>query len=480
MTKDIAKAAARYELLLENNFYAFCCEAWQYVDPCPLKPLRYIRVLCDHLQALHEQRFTHLLISAPFGLGKSTVTMVLYPAWIWLKNPSEQFLTGSHNYRDIAMRDSEKSRALIKSEWFQFHWGNKFAIRDNQDEKSFYGNNHKGFRMVFTTRSGITGKRANNIFIDDPLDIDDSSRKLERERVNHHITSGITTRLNELGRHSVIVQMQRLHINDPIGYLMKFGHWVHLNLPYEYRSSTACITPVWKDWRTKEDELLTSLHDDEWIERKKLEMGIDWEAQANQNPQQGGASIIKRDWLCFYDSSINVKFGTTFQAWDTATKTGKLNDYSCCCTVKAKYDLINKKFSIYILDVYRIKLTTPDLKEKIREKKKEFSCSIVGIEDKSSGESIIPELERGDINNMPMRINALPTPKSKEARLHAVSPLVKNGEVLFPVGEPWLEEFLDELLTFPNGDHDDQVDSFAHALNMVKCSSLLQYEALTR
>jgi predicted phage terminase large subunit-like protein len=54
---------------------------------------------------------------------------------------------------------------------------------------------------------------------------------------------------------------------------------------------------------------------------------------------------------------------------------------------------------------------------------------------------------------------------SKEARLLAQAPKFEAGQVLLPREAPWLAEYVAELLAFPNGAHDDQVDSTSQALH---------------
>jgi predicted phage terminase large subunit-like protein len=53
----------------------------------------------------------------------------------------------------------------------------------------------------------------------------------------------------------------------------------------------------------------------------------------------------------------------------------------------------------------------------------------------------------------------------KVMRLAAVTPLIEAGRVMLPQLAPWLDDFIAELLQFPNGAHDDQVDSFSQFLN---------------
>src|SRR5262249_40473565 len=53
-------------------------------------------------------------------------------------------------------------------------------------------------------------------------------------------------------------------------------------------------------------------------------------------------------------------------------------------------------------------------------------------------------------------------------RLHAQTAMIENGFVFIPETAPWLAEYLHEMTTFPNGKHDDQVDSTAQFLDWFK------------
>lgn len=53
---------------------------------------------------------------------------------------------------------------------------------------------------------------------------------------------------------------------------------------------------------------------------------------------------------------------------------------------------------------------------------------------------------------------------SKAFRFDGVSPMFQAGEVLLPEAAIWLPDYERELLTFPGGAHDDQVDSTSQYL----------------
>ncbi len=81
------------------------------------------------------------------------------------------------------------------------------------------------------------------------------------------------------------------------------------------------------------------------------------------------------------------------------------------------------------------------------------------VEDKANGSAIIDTL-KSEISG----IVAVNPEGGKEARAAAVQPQVESGNVYLPDGVPWLDDFIAEFTSFPNGKHDDQVDALSQAL----------------
>ena len=86
------------------------------------------------------------------------------------------------------------------------------------------------------------------------------------------------------------------------------------------------------------------------------------------------------------------------------------------------------------------------------------------IEDKASGTQLIQELIRKGCR----AVTRYKPQDDKIMRLHAQTAIIENGFVHVPEAAPWLADYLDELTMFPNGRHDDQVDSTAQALDWLK------------
>ena len=90
------------------------------------------------------------------------------------------------------------------------------------------------------------------------------------------------------------------------------------------------------------------------------------------------------------------------------------------------------------------------------------------IEDKASGQSIIQELKReSGMSVIPYKIV-----NDKVARVNAILPLIEGGRVFLPQVSPWLDSFVDEAVTFPNGNHDDQVDALSITLDVLSRTSI--------
>ena len=110
-------------------------------------------------------------------------------------------------------------------------------------------------------------------------------------------------------------------------------------------------------------------------------------AQYQQNPQPPYGNIVKREWLKFYTPEEKPDdFGTILQSWDTAVKDTELANFSVCTTWGVKDG------KAYLLDVFRKKLEFPDLKKTVKNVAALHHATVVLVEDKASGSSLIQEL----------------------------------------------------------------------------------------
>lgn len=197
------------------------------------------------------------------------------------------------------------------------------------------------------------------------------------------------------------------------------------------------------------------------LERIKADLGsLTFSAQYQQRPTPAEGNLVKREWFQFYETVPEGDGVTITQSWDVAGSTEAGRDYSVCTT----WATLGKQY--FLVDVWRDRLEYPALKRKAVALQQQFSATRILIEATGLGLSLAQELSGIEFPEMPNPIQIKPT-ESKEVRLQAQSAKIEAGHIYLPREAPWLAEFMNEVLAFPNGRHDDQVDSMSQFLGRV-------------
>ena len=319
-----------------------------------------------------------------------------------------------------------------------------------------------GGNRFATSLAGVaTGRGADVIIVDDPSKADDALSDKRRRAVNARYDDTLRTRLNNQETGAIIIVMQRLHVDDLVAHVQQQESWDVVSLPaiaeqdeiFGFRTAYGFRRIV----RRQGDILHPDLLSRDALEAQRRGMtDYNFAGQYQQNPQPPAGNIVKRDWLKFYSprtSRINlIRF---CKPWDTANKETELADYSVCTTwgIKSKH--------LFLLDLFRDKLEFPALKRKIEELAELHHANIVLIEDKASGTSLIQELRATGLS----QVRAAPSlDGDKIMRLRVQTAKIEGGFVHFPQQAPWLDDYLRELVAFPNVKYADQVDATVIAL----------------
>ena len=201
------------------------------------------------------------------------------------------------------------------------------------------------------------------------------------------------------------------------------------------------------------------------LDRIKATIGsFNWYAQYQQCPVPLEGELVKWEWFPFYDEFPSRQRGDRIiQSWDTASTAGELSDYSVGMTFLVRGN------EYFLLDVLREKLNYPDLRRRIINHALEFGAETVITEDKGSGTSLIQDL-RADSGGAPGPIAFQPD-GDKITRMAAQSAKIEGRQVLLPRRADWLDELRAELMQFPYGRYDDQVDSLSQFLYWVSQKS---------
>jgi len=173
-------------------------------------------------------------------------------------------------------------------------------------------------------------------------------------------------------------------------------------------------------------------------------------------PAPLGGQHVSLEWFQRYTpETLPVKFDEIIQSWDTANKDGDLSDYSVCTT----WGRLSRYF--YLLSVNRMKMDYPRLMQRVMHLRQVEKPRYVLIEDGASGVQLYQSLRHEGVPG----VVSCKAQTSKVMRLMTASPLIENGRVFLPKEAPWLAAYEHELMMFPHGRHDDQVDSTSQALN---------------
>jgi predicted phage terminase large subunit-like protein len=188
-----------------------------------------------------------------------------------------------------------------------------------------------------------------------------------------------------------------------------------------------------------------------------------WMAQYQQNPTGDASAIVKREWWNIWEAERPPECEFILMSWDTAFEKSQRADYSAMTTWGVFYhpdDNGITQANIILLNAYRERMEFPRLKQVVLEQYKEWEPDSIIIEKKASGAPLIYEMRAMGI---PVQEFTPTKGNDKISRLNAVSDLFASGRVWAP-NTHWAEEVVDEVASFPAGDHDDYTDTVSMAL----------------
>jgi len=454
-------------LVSKGGLRQFIRLAWPQVEPSrPLISGWHIDAISEHLEAITAGRLNRLVINIPPGHMKSLSCCVFWPAWVWTFKPECKWIYASYSM-GLSQRDNLRTRRLIESEWYQSRWGHVFKpLRDNWGAIKFM-NDHAGFRLCTSTDGTVTGEHADVQVCDDPIKPQDARGGLlaTKTALNACLewwNETMASRVIDFKKSARVIIMQRLHVYDLAGAVLKEGGYEHLCLPMEYEPKTICTTSIgFKDPRAEKGELLwPQRFSKEAVAQLKKELGPRGEAaQLQQQPVPLSGSVFEKEYVKYWSQKPIVK--TVVSSWDCTFK-----ETGSSYVVGQVWGVTPDSESYVLLDQIRKRMSFSETLSAIRKVAFAYpTASAHLIEEKANGSAIIDTLR----DQIPGITPVLPL-GGKEARAHAVESLWSNGQVVLPSPEQcsWVNEFVQELLEFPSSLHDDQVDAMTQSLSWLR------------
>ncbi len=422
----------------------------------------HLDALAYHLTKVADGRCKRLVITLPPRSLKSLYASIAFPAWVLGHDPHRRIVCVSYG-RNLTTAHANGFRSIVRTPWYRALFP-LMRIDPRKDTEDEVRTTRGGFRLAATVGGALTGRGGSIVVIDDAMKADDARSETLRNNVNSWFDETLLSRLDDKRSDAIILVMQRLHVDDLVGHVLKAGGWTHLNLSaiaaedvrvpigdgrFHHRSAGDLLHP--------EREPLSVL------DELRAGMGsATFSAQYLQEPVPAGGNLVQWEWFGTWTQlpEKNDYLTKIVQSWDTASKATELNDYSVGITALIRKD------AIYILDVVRARLEYPALKKRIVTEKKRWKANIVLIEDKGSGQSLIQDLRSDRVF-----AKAISPEGDKVVRMSYCTAPIESGAVLLPQSASWLDEFRTELLAFPNGVHDDQVDALSQLINWTRKKS---------
>ena len=415
----------------------------------------HIDCISWHLEECLKGNITRLIITVPPRHLKSTCASIAFPAWALARDPTRKIVCISYS-QDLAESLALSTRTVMKSSWYRRLFPNT-RLSSEKNTAAEMHTTRKGIRLATSVGGTLTGRGGSIIVIDDPIKTQGGMSDAERASVNKWFGETCYSRLDNKKEDVIIIVMQRVHMNDLVGHVTEIDDWTVIDIPAIPDEDTRYQIGDDEHYDRPAGELLNPAREnEETLAQIRAILGsYNFEAQYQQRPMPPEGNLVKRRWFRTYGARPDLsEFEHVVESWDTAGSSKELSSYSVCTTWGVK------DWDYYLLNVVRERLEYPDLKRRVVAEARKYQADTVLIEYAGSGRSLIQDLRRrGPVPLRPVRPE-----KDKITRLAAQSAKIEGGQVLIPESAPWLEEFLREVLAFPNSRYNDQVDSLSQAL----------------
>ena len=447
MTTDRDLANALYR----TDFGAFCYRAFEALNPGQrLIANWHIDTICYAVQQIVIGAVRkRLVLNLPPRTLKSLIVSVALPAWLLGRAPGTRIICASYS-DELTTKFSRDCRALLETAFYKSVFP-ATRLNPKKAAEGEFETTKRGSRLATSVGGTLTGRGGSVLIVDDPIKANDADSEVARRSAIEWFRNTALSRLDDPAQSLICIAMQRLHVDDLAGILIEQG-WPKLVIPAICCEAADYLISEGEVYHRPVGQLLQPERDSlEALEELKREVGSRvFAAQYQQNPTPPEGNMIKAAWLGRYDASPDRKnFQRVVLTCDPAGKAGAHNDFTAITVVGLH------KQAFYMLDVTRGHWTVMQMRQRVIELAAQWQVDLVIVEDTSSGMGLIQLLKeqpRLDVVGRKPDTDKVTRMSRQQGRFEA-------GRILLPNDALWLADFENELLAFPGGRYDDQVDA---------------------
>lgn len=423
-----------------------------------------------------------LIIEMPPRHGKSEFASRFFPAWFVGKEPDKRVILASYE-AEFAATWGQKARDILR-EWGQPVFGAR--LNTSSAARNLWNVARRSGGMTTAGVGGpITGKGADLLIVDDPVkNAKEANSATIRDQIWDWWQSTAYTRLEPGG--AAIIIMTRWHEDDLVGRLLRAEAdggepWRRLRLP----ALAEADDPL---GRAEGEALWPARYGAERLAEIRSVVGSYWfSALYQQRPQVDGGLVFRRPWFRTYRAArgadgqpthyelaadagvkrVPVDACYRLSVVDLAVSTSNSADWTVVSTWAVTPDR-----ELVLLDVVRDRVEGADHMPLVRRTFERWRPSFVGIERTAYQLALVQTAVRAGLP-----VLQLVADRDKLSRALVASARYEAGMVYHPAAAPWLEAWEAELLAFPNGAHDDQVDTAAYAAISLMSGTATQSDA---
>lgn len=383
----------------------------------------------------------------PPGAAKSTYGSILYSPWHFAQHPDHCVIAASHT-AELAEKWGRRVRNLLAEHSLVLGVG----LSPDSQAAGRWETSAGGEYFAAGVGGAIAGRRADLVVIDDPVrSREDADSELVRDKTWDWYKSDLYTRLKPGGR--IVLIQTRWHEDDLAGRLladMAAGgdRWEVISLPALAEGDDPLGRrpgePLWPEWE-----------DDEALARKRRAVGArDWSALYQQRPAPEDGDYFKAEWLRPYEKAPALETLRVYGGSDYAV-TADGGDF----TVHAVVGL-DPEGRMYLLDLWRKQAASDVWVEAFCDLVKEWKPIAWAEEQGQIRAGVGPYIDRRQRERQAWCVREqFPTRGDKAVRAQSIRGRMALEGLYVPKNADWLPNLRSELLSFPAGKHDDQVDA---------------------